>query len=110
MKLAQALPDLVSDMEIALVNLGRGDLVNQLKEATLERWSYDDFMDITYLHLASPSADSPLRKAAGALDAERLSLYDELGVSLDTDARGRLSGIEVLDGKRIAALLENPGG
>ena len=95
MKLAQALPELVGDMEIALVNLGRGDLVAQLKEADLARWNYDDFSDTTYLQISEHEA------------GERLSLYDELGVNVDTDAHGRLCGIEVLEGKRIAARLAN---
>jgi uncharacterized protein YuzE len=95
-KLLQALPDLVADMESPLAHLGRGDLVAQLKAATLESWSYDDFADATYLVLL-PSAKA----------AERLSLYDELGVSLDTDVEGRLCGIEVLDGKRVAELLKS---
>jgi uncharacterized protein YuzE len=95
MKLADRLPELVADMEIALVNLGRGDLVAQLKVATMEKWVYDDFADTTYLHLAPDAADY----------AERLSLYDELGVNLDMDARGHLCGIEILEGRRIAALL-----
>ena len=67
MKLADALPELVLDMENALVHLGRGDLVEQLKEAELARWDYDDFADTTYLQISE--------QAAG----ERLSLYDELG-------------------------------
>ena len=95
MKLALALPDLVADMESALVHLGRGDLVEQLKQAELERWTYDDFADTTYLTLGDN------------VYAERLSLYDELGVNVDTDDRGRVCGIEILEGRRIAQRLEN---
>ena len=95
MKLALVLPDLVIDMESALVRLGRGDLVDQLKQVELERWTYDDFADTTYLTLGDREY------------TERLSLYDELGVNVDTDDRGRVCGIEILEGRRIAQRLEN---
>ena len=97
MKLADALWELVSDLESALLRVGRGDLLRQVKEATLERWTYDDFSDTVYLCLTP----EPLDRA----QLDTLSLYDELGVNLETDDHGRLCGIEVLDGKRITTRL-----
>ena len=108
MKLAQALPDLVLDMESALAHLGRGDLAEQLRELTLERWTYDDFSDTAYLYLAwPPNLKLPRRRAVDAPQGDRLSLYDEVGANLDIDEQGRLAGIEVLEGKRIATRLAN---
>lgn len=98
MRLAQLLPELVSDLEGALVNLGRGDLVRQLQDATIARWTYDDFSDTTYLQLSATPVEM--------MHVERLSLYDELGVNVDSDERGQLCGIEILQGKPVASRLE----
>ena len=98
MKLLEALPDFVNDLEGALMTLGRGDLVAQLSDAVLQRWSYNEFSDTTYLQLAPAPVDR--------MHVETLSLYDELGANVDLDNQGRVVGIEVLDGKRVSSLLE----
>jgi hypothetical protein len=97
MKLAEVLPELVSDLENALLQLGRGDLLSQVKEARLERWTYDDFSDTAYLFLTT----DPIER----LQLDTFSLYDECGVNLETDGRGRLCGLEILEGKRITSRL-----
>jgi hypothetical protein len=97
MKLAEVLPELVSDLENALLQLGRGDLLIQVKEASLERWTYDDFSDTAYLFLTT----DPIER----LQLDTFSLYDECGVNLETDGRGRLCGLEILEGKRITSRL-----
>jgi uncharacterized protein YuzE len=95
--LAQALPELVLDIENALVRIGRGDLAAQLGDAPLDRWTYDEFADTAYLYLGARDFD--------AMQADRLSLFDELNLSLDCDERGRLRGIEIQEGKWLAARL-----
>ena len=98
--LKEALPLLVLDLESALVHVGRGDVVDQLREATIERWTYDAHSDSAYLHLKSP------RGPAEAEAGETVSVYDELGINLDTDSQGRLTGMDILGGKAIVAQLE----
>lgn len=102
--LKEALPYLVLDLESALAHIGRGDVVAQLREATIERWTYDEHADAAYLHLRSPRSanDSRVAEAPG----ETVSVYDELGINLNTDGEGRLTGMDILGGKAIVAQLE----
>ena len=99
--LKDALPYLVLDLESALVHIGRGDVVDQLREATIERWAYDEHSDSTYIHLQSPRGPS-----AADAPGETVSVYDELGINLDTDSQGRLTGMDILGGQAIVAQLE----
>ncbi len=106
LKMKDALPYLLLDLESALVHIGRGDVVAQLREATIERWSYDEHADATYLHLRSPSMPAAGEQAAGASIGETVSVYDELGINLNTNGEGRLIGMDILGGRAIVAQLE----
>lgn len=97
MSLAALLPELVADIEGALVHLGRGDLADQVREAELVAWTRDAFAQTTDLHVAPPLP------APGEL----YSLFDELGVALELDASGRLARVEVAGYEAILARLED---
>jgi len=106
--LRDALPFLVLELESALAHIGRGDVVDQLRKARIERWSYDELAGTAYLHLRSPGAADGRREAEPP--GETVSVYDELGVNLDTDSRGGLTGMEILNGREIIAQLEKGRG
>jgi len=102
-----ALPYLVLDLESALAHIGRGDVVDQLREIVIERWTYDEIADSAYLHLRSSGApDTAADRSAGQAAGETVSVYDELGINLDIDSQGRLTGMEILGGKTIVSQLE----
>jgi uncharacterized protein YuzE len=85
--LFEALPELVYDIEGALVRLGRGKVADQLRDAPLLAWAYDDFAQSTYLSLRASIDPGEI--------GEVISLQDEIGVSLDLDGQRRVMGIEV---------------
>ncbi len=102
MNLRDVLFDLELDMESALLQIGRGDIVDQLRGCAVERWEFDDFANTASLFV-SVAGLPPLRPGARA---ETVSIYDELGVILETDERGRVTLIEVAGGKDLVARLD----
>ena len=105
--LKEALPFLVLELESELLHVGRADMVAQLREVTIERWSYDEHADATYLHLRSPRAPDSARNAgAGEPPGKTVSASADLGINLNTDDEGRLTGMDILGGRAIVAQLE----
>ena len=88
MKLLEVAPELVRDIEGAVVRLGRGDIADQLRSATLTTWTFDEFAQSAYLSLRAT-------RDSGAVE-ETLSLYDDIGVSVDLDKGGRVVGLDVV--------------
>src|SRR5687768_17537986 len=101
--LAEVLPDLVRDLESALLRIGRGDVVDQLREVEIERWTYDDFADAVDLYLGPPGQSSPREQQGG--EGETVSVYDDLGINLDLDRHRRLTKMEILEARAIASRL-----
>lgn len=101
MSLAGLLPELAADIQAALVQVGRGDLADQVRAASLAGFARDDFARATYLELeGAPPAREP---------GEIVSLHDEIGVGLELDAAGRLARIEVSGYEEMLARFEDLG-
>ena len=88
MSLAGLLPELAADIQGALVQIGRGDLADQVRAAPVLAVSRDDFAGAVILDV-QPAQEA----SSGPLDI--VSLHDEIGVGLGLDAAGRLARIEV---------------
>ena len=100
--LFEALPELVHDIEGALVRLGRGKVADQLRDVPLLAWAYDDFARSTYLSLRASIDPGEI--------GEVISLQDEIGVSLDLDGQRRVIGIEVSGYEEFLARLGKRAG
>ena len=98
MTLFEAVPELVRDIEGALVRIGRGDIADQLRVATLFSWAFDDFAQSTYLQLAAVEDRDEAH--------ETLSLHDEIGVNVDLDRDRRVLGIEVYGYEQVLSRLK----
>ena len=107
MKLVEAVPTMINDLEGALIRIGRGDIVEQLREVSLTRWTYDETADAAYFYVQSPRELNIVDvNIIGVKHGETVSLYDELGINLDLDNHQRLCGVEVLGASAIAEELE----
>src|SRR5258708_40356482 len=100
MTLPDTLPDLELAMAGALLHIGRGDIVDQLRVASIERWEYDEFADVASIFVTPGDAPSAPRPG---MRAETVSIYDEAGVVAATGRRGPGPGIEGGGGKEAVA-------
>lgn len=98
MTLASLLPELSADVEGALVRLGRGDLADRVRESPIAAWHRDVFVQATELHMA------PGTREPGTGDTT-VSLLDETGVSLELDALGNVTRIDVYGYEDVLARL-----
>src|SRR5688572_8652262 len=105
--LFQVLPELVGDIENALIRIGRGDIADQLREVELERWTYDDFANVVNLYLKSPRTLNVVdQRNVGLRRGETLCPSDDIAVNLELDNQRRLIAIELLDAGSTVAKLE----
>src|SRR5260221_12572384 len=103
MTLPDTLPDLELAMAGALLHIGRGDIVDQLRVASIERWEYDEFADVASIFVTPGDAPSAPRPG---MRAETVSIYDEAGGVGEKDEAGRGTVVEGGGGKDSLAGVE----
>jgi uncharacterized protein YuzE len=84
--LAQIFPTLCSEVEIALIAIGRDDLASRLRAAQVKGITFDNSADAGYIYVHS----------TGAAHGETICLEVPSMVNVDVGADGRLKGIELV--------------
>ena len=104
--LADVLPDLVDELAESLRASGRDDLMAQLDEVEVDRWTHDTSCDAAYIYLRSPRPRNVVEQnIISVKHGETVPVEHRRGVNLDTDNFGRLTGIELLSPGDVPARL-----
>jgi len=105
-KLAEILPQFVSELESSFRTSGQEDIAVQLKEVHVVRYTYDNSCDAAYIYLQSPRPLNVVEEnIIGIKHGETIPVEHKNWVNVDTDNFGRLRGIEILIGSDIAGKL-----
>jgi uncharacterized protein YuzE len=111
-KLAEILPQFVSELESSFLAFGQDDIAVQLKEVDVVRYTYDKSCDAAYIYLQSPRLLNVVEEnIIGIKHGETIPVEHRYWVNIDTDNFGRLRGIEILIGsdiaKKLSALIDS---
>jgi len=98
MKLTSEFPDVAARIKAALVTAGQDDLVAQIGEVEVIRWTFDKDADASYIYVKSPREINVVEtNIIGVKYGETVVFKDDESALVDVDNFGRLTGIELLD-------------
>jgi len=105
-KLIEALPVFSAELRTCLSAIGRGDIAAQVEEIVVERYSYDGSCSAANIYLQSPrSLNNVETNIIGLRHGETIEVEHPYWVNVDIDNFGRLKGIELLNGTKVADTL-----
>jgi uncharacterized protein YuzE len=107
-KIADALPDLVAEIQRFLIAGKREDVADQFGELVLSRWTYDAEAEALYVYLAGQRVlNIGEQNVIGVRHGVSIEIERCEGmVVVDTDNLYRVSGIEIVGREDIKKKLE----
>jgi hypothetical protein len=104
--LVELVPEFVAELEAALRVVGHTELSAEVPLAELDRWAFDESCDAVYLYVSAGRELNAIEKSIiGVKHGQTIPVGHRYWVNVDTDNFGRLRGIEVLNGRELAAKL-----
>lgn len=92
-RLADLVPDFVAEVERALAGEGRADLASQLRDAEVERVTFDRELGAGYVHFRRATV------------AEKVSFREPHWFGVEIDGDGKVLGIELFSRDAVFAQL-----